>query len=290
MDELYLGIDAGGSTCRARISDRTGFVMGKGSAGPANTHVGVDRMFEAISQATREAMSDAGLDEGQASCLRAGMGIAGISRPGMKTQVLALEWPFAAVSVTSDSVIANLGAHGGGDGAILILGTGSIAMIKRGEDLRSIGGYGFPISDEGSGAAIGLSALRHALRALDGRTRPTPLSRAITQQFDHAVPRVIAWMDDASPADYARFAPTVFDFADDDDEIAVSIVRDAAVHVERFIETIFAAGASRCALMGGVSERMRPWLRARIVERLVTPMGDALDGALLFAGRPPKSD
>src|SRR3546814_4616242 len=58
----------------------------------------------------------------------------------------------------------------GGDGAILILGTGSVGLIKRGEDSLSIGGYGFPISDEGSGAALGLSAIRHALRTLDGRS------------------------------------------------------------------------------------------------------------------------
>src|SRR3546814_3085153 len=82
------------------------------------------------------------------------MGIAGINRMGMKQQIQALDFPFANVQLTSDSIIANLGAHMGGDGAILILGTGSVGLIKRGEDSLSIGGYGFPISDEGSGAAL----------------------------------------------------------------------------------------------------------------------------------------
>src|SRR3546814_2413586 len=77
------------------------------------------------------------------------MGIAGINRMGMKQQIQALDFPFANVQLTSDSIIANLGAHMGGDGAILILGTGSVGLIKRGEDSLSIGGYGFPISDEG---------------------------------------------------------------------------------------------------------------------------------------------
>jgi glucosamine kinase len=57
--------------------------------------------------------------------------------------------------------------------------------------------------------------------------------------------------------------------------------------VERFIETIFARGATRCVLMGGLAAPIKPWLRARIVDRLVEPLGDALDGALLLAGRPP---
>jgi glucosamine kinase len=38
--------------------------------------------------------------------------------------------------------------------------------------------------------------------------------------------------------------------------------------------------------MGGLAERMKPWLRMRIVAQLEEPMGDALDGALILAGRP----
>ncbi|WP_066545993.1 MULTISPECIES: BadF/BadG/BcrA/BcrD ATPase family protein [unclassified Sphingomonas] len=286
MKPFYLGIDAGGTRCRARLCDADGRVLGNGTGGPANTHVGIDRLFAAISDATGQAIAEAGLDGAAVAAIRAGMGIAGITRAGMKPRIQALDWPFANVALTSDSVIANLGAHRGGDGAILILGTGSVAMIRRGEDMYSIGGYGFPISDEGSGAALGLSAIRHALRALDGRTRPTPLSQAVTQQFGNAIPNVIAWMDDATPGDYAQLAPMVFDFAENGDEIALSIIRDAAQHVERFIETIVAEGAIRCALMGGVAQRIKPWLRARVVDRLVEPMGDAVDGAIIFAGGP----
>src|SRR3546814_6785218 len=93
------------------------------------------------------------------------MGIAGINRMGMKQQIQALDFPFANVQLTSDSIIANLGAHMGGDGALLILGTGSVGLIKRGEDSLSIGGYGFPISDEGSGAAVGPDRKRTRLNS-----------------------------------------------------------------------------------------------------------------------------
>jgi glucosamine kinase len=93
-------------------------------------------------------------------------------------------------------------------------------------------------------------------------------------------------MDQAAPGDYASFAPLVMDYAENGDEIALSIVRDAALHVERFIETIIARGAPRCVLMGGLSERMKPWLRQRIVAQIDEPLGDALDGALILAGLP----
>ena len=144
-------------------------------------------------------------------------------------------------------------------------------------------GYGFPISDEGSGAALGLSAMRHALRALDGRTRPTPLSAAVTAKFDNDTGRAIAWMDEATPKDYAAFAPMIMDYAEKDDEIARSIVEEAVKHVERFIETIFDKGAPRCALAGGLSRRLQPWLRERTAARLTEAKGDSLDGALILA-------
>lgn len=280
----FLGIDAGGSHCRCRLIDAGGAVIGTGEAGPANARIGTDRLHAILGDVIAQAVAAAGLSSEQATTIAAGMGIAGISRPGARDALAGLSFPLASVAWATDAVIANLGAHRGGDGATLILGTGSIAQLRvAGEDF-AIGGYGFPISDEGSGAALGLSAVRHALRSLDGRTSRTPLGSAVARCFGGSIPQAIAWMDGATPRDYAAFAPLVMDFAEADDSIARSIVEDAAQHVERFIATVFARGAPRCALAGGLSARMRPWLRERTVARLAKPLGDPLDGALRLAG------
>ncbi|AJP72441.1 BadF/BadG/BcrA/BcrD ATPase family protein [Sphingomonas hengshuiensis] len=280
----YLGIDAGGSHCRSRLIDASGTVIGSGKTGPANARVGLEILHATLLDAIGQAIAEAGLDPASVATIRAGMGIAGISRPGVRERLESLAFPFASVAYETDAAIANIGAHGGRDGATLVIGTGSIAQVRvNGRDF-AIGGYGFPISDEGSGAALGLSAMRHALRALDGRTTRTPLSTAVSERFGHDTARAIAWMDEATPKDYAQLAPIVMDHAEADDSIARSIVEDAALHVERFIETVFAKGAPACALAGGLSLRMRPWLRARTVARLSEPMGDPLDGALLLAG------
>ena len=281
----FLGIDAGGSHSRARLTDLDGAVLGKGRAGPANARIGLDSLHAVLMTVAREAIADAGLDAGDMPLIQAGMGIAGVSRPGMLRAVSRLEFPFGAVRFESDAAIANLGAHLGKDGATLVLGTGSVAYIKVGDVHTTIGGYGFPISDEGSGAALGLSAMRHALRALDGRTRPTPLSAAVTAKFDHDTGRAIEWMDTATPGDYAEFAPMIMDYAEKNDEIARSIVEDAVRHVERFIETIFDKGAPCCALAGGLSRRLQPWLRERTAAKLTEAKGDSIDGALILARR-----
>lgn len=281
---FYLGIDAGGSHCRSRLIDGHGRLLGSGQTGPANARIGLGLLHATLLDAATQAITAAGLDAAQVASIRAGMGIAGISRPGVREQLEGLAFPFSSVVYETDGAIANIGAHGGADGAILVIGTGSIAQVRIGTDQFSIGGYGFPISDEGSGAALGLSAMRHALRALDGRSRQTPLSTAVTERFDHDSARAVAWMDVATPRDYATFAPLVMDYAEANDVIARSIVEDAALHIEQFIETIFVRGAPRCALAGGLAQRIRPWLRARTVDRLSEAQGDPLDGALLLAG------
>lgn len=280
----FLGIDAGGSHCRSRLVDERGTILGTGESGPANTRIGIERLHAVLGEVISQALSSAGLDAAQAADTRAGMGIAGITRTGMREQLAALPFPFTDIRFVTDATIANLGAHAGAEGATLIIGTGSVAEVRVGTTSFTIGGYGFPISDEGSGAALGLSAMRHALRALDGRSEVTPLSHAVTAGFGHDTARAVAWMDAATPKDYAAFAPLVMDYAENNDAIARSIVEDAAQHIERFIETIFARGAVRCALAGGLAMRIKPWLRARTVARLTDAVSDPLDGALLLAG------
>lgn len=282
----HLGIDAGGTKCRARLASADGAILGIGGSGAANTVLGFDALFDTLLDAARKAFDDADLPFAEAARTSAGIGVAGLSRNGARVWLEAADWPFARIRFATDAVIANLGAHGGEDGATLIIGTGSVAQLAFGGQSYTIGGYGFPISDEGSGAALGLSAMRHALRALDGRTVKTPLSSAITERFAHDPVRAIAWMDGATPGDYAALAPLVMDHAEANDAIARSIVEDAAGHIERFIETIFAQGAPRCALAGGLAPRMLPWLRARTLRKLSEARGDALDGALRLAATP----
>ena len=62
--------------------------------------------------------------------------------------MLAYQHPFRAVAVETDAHIAWLGAFGGGEGAILIVGTGSCGYGCLQGRRFTIGGRGFQISDE----------------------------------------------------------------------------------------------------------------------------------------------
>jgi len=171
---FYIGIDGGGTSCRARIEDAEGRLLGQGAAGPAATRIGADRSMQAVRTASMAAASDAGLLPAALAHTSAGVGLAGIDRRGAREALLSFPHPFRNVVYATDANVACLGAHSGRDGGIVVLGTGSVGFARvKGRELR-IGGYGFPISDEGSGADLGLQAVRLALRAHDGRARPTP--------------------------------------------------------------------------------------------------------------------
>lgn len=207
-------------------------------------------LIETLLGAAEQAFAAAGIPFEDAAQTNAGIGIAGLSRSGARGHLKGAHWPFARTEFATDAHIANPGAHGGADGATLILGPGSVAQLAFSGQHSTIGGYGFPISDEGSGAALGLSAMRMPCARSMGEPCGTALSTAITERFDHDPVRAIAWMDGATPRDYAALAPVVMDHAEANDAVARSIVGDAAGHIERFIEAIFVAGAPRCAGWG----------------------------------------
>jgi len=199
-----------------------------------------------------------------------------------RERVLAHPHPFASVVLATDAHTACLGAHGGRDGAILILGTGSCGWaIIHGQPHR-VGGLGFPISDHGSGAWLGLSTIRRALLAHDGGEPTTALSKSVMARFDNDTDAAVAWQSNAQPKDYAALAPLVVKHARDGDPLAVELMQSAATDASRLAEALLATGTSRLVLMGGLAPHIEPWLAAPLREKIVEPVGDALDGAIFL--------
>ncbi|TJX17797.1 MAG: N-acetylglucosamine kinase, partial [Mesorhizobium sp.] len=128
-----------------------------------------------------------------------------------------------------------------------------------GRDLRA-GGYGFPISDEGSGADLGLKAVQLALRAHDGRHERTALLAEVMQRFASDPMEAVAWMDRASATDYAALAPMVMRHADQGDPVGRRIVQSAAEQIDTLVRVLFEKGAPRVTLLGGLASPLEPWL------------------------------
>ena len=108
---LYLGVDGGGSPCRARIEDEHGAVLGECGSGPATTRLGIDKAWQSVMRACAVAADQAGLTRKDFELMHAGIGLAGFGRRGAEAALSEIVHPFASVRFISDELAACLGAH-----------------------------------------------------------------------------------------------------------------------------------------------------------------------------------
>ena len=282
-DTLLLGVDGGGTRCRARLCSASGAQLGEAAAGPANIRLGREQSFGAMLQATTGCLSQAGLSPRDLRRVVACLALAGASEPSHLAAAQRYPHPFRKAVIITDARAACIGAHRGQDGGVVVVGTGTIGWAElRGRHYRA-GGWGLPVSDEGSGAWLGCEALRRVLWAHDGRIAWTGLLIALFERFDSDPHAIVTWMGRASPRDFGSLAPAIVEHGSRHDPAAVDLLRMAAGHVDALAARLFALGAKRLSIVGGLAAHIEPWLADATRLRLVPPVGDALDGALRLA-------
>lgn len=269
--DLFLGIDGGGTGCRAVLADASGHVLGRGEAGPANIASDFPGALDNILTATRLACGTHDL-----TTLVAGLGLAGANAADVSDR-LAQSLPFARVAIETDAITAVRGALGAADGIVAAIGTGSVFAAQRGGQVRQIGGWGLVMGDEGSGAWIGRAILSAALRAVDGFHPMTPLLASLIES--HGGPSgVVSFSLTAKPGDFARLAPQVLDSAD---PAARTVVAKAAADVAAAITLLQGGDGLPVVYLGGLG----PSYAAAHADRwtIIPAKGSALDGALSLA-------
>lgn len=268
---LFLGIDGGGTGCRAAVADASGHILGRGQAGPANIASDPDTATANILIASQAALAAAGGGRVQSAAL----GLAGANAAGAAHR-LHQALPFARLTVVTDAVTAVKGALGSQDGIVAAIGTGSVFASQRGGTLRQIGGYGLALGDEGSGAWLGRALLARTLRALDGFAPMTPLVQAVLAEQGSA-DAVVAFSLAARPADYAALAPRLIASTD---PAAVAILAQATDDIAGAIALLQPDPPLAVTFLGGLG----PAFAARLTRWPQRPaLGTALDGALLLA-------
>ena len=281
--EFLLGVDGGGTNCRARLADTAGKVLGEGVAGPANIRLGLEASLAAVVEAARQCLAEADLGEVVFARTLACVALAGATEPRELEAAQRHRLPFRHWIVTTDAHAACVGAHRGREGGVVIVGTGSIGWaIADGQHYR-VGGWGLLLGDEGSGAWLGRAAMQRVLRAYDGRIPWTPLLTRLFEQFDADPHRIVRWTATARPGDFGALAPAVVEYAAQDDPAGVSLMRRAAHHIDGLVLRLLGLGVEQLALSGGLAPALEPWLASETRARLVPAAGDALSGALRLA-------
>lgn len=280
---ILVGVDGGGTRCRARASWLDGTPIGECVTGTANILAGIDAARDNIIAAVEGALVEGGLSSADLGRCFVGLGLAGANIPDLSERFLASDLPFARTALEMDAWIACRGAHPDGNGAIAILGTGTAYVVQTGGAFVTVGGWGFQLGDQGSGAWLGHMALRRAVLAHDSLVRPSGLTDAVLAQFDGQPDRMVTFCKSALPRDYGTFAPLVFDRAASGDANATAIVDEATRDIEVALNRLVDLGAARISLLGGLAPLYAERLAPAVSTYVTPPAGDALDGALRLA-------
>lgn len=281
---FVLGIDGGGTSCRAALATRDGSVVGRAKSGAANIRTDLTGARANIVDAAQQAFVAAGQDPSLIPRTPAILGLAG-ANVGTYRQQLEAILPFSVSRVETDAEIALEGAVGSGDGAMAILGTGTAYMARRNGTSRAIGGWGFQVGDQGSGARIGRDLLEQTLLAHDGIREASPLTTAMLAIFRNNPEDLVEFTTNAKPGDFGGFAPKVFDHAEKGDAVAKWILDRAVADVEAALGVLDLRDGDPLCLLGGLAPLYAPRLSARYRALLKPPLDDALGGAVRMAVR-----
>ncbi|MDD1784237.1 N-acetylglucosamine kinase [Enterovibrio sp. ZSDZ35] len=281
MRKFYCGVDGGGTSCRARIVDEQGSILGEAKTGSANILLGVELAMENIQLAIAQAAEQAGITD--LSSLSVGMALAAAEQKSAWYEFMALPHPYQHITLNTDGYGACMGAFNGDNGAIAIAGTGSVGIFLQNGHQHVIGGREFPISDQGGGAVMGLRLIQQSLLAYDGLRNSSALADYVLSHFNNDLDAIVSWSKTAMPRDYGQFSPKIFELAMARDELAMELLQDTAKDIERLILGLNRKGANQIALMGSIGERIVPWLSPAAQSLLVKPKADAMSGAILMA-------
>lgn len=295
----YLGIDGGGSKTACLLGDETA-ILGRGSDVGSNVvRLGEDAAREALQRAVRGAWEDAKINPAQLT--RTVAGVAGAGRPHVRdfVQRSLQEVIGGEIVVVMDVEAALHAAFGDGPGVVVVSGTGSIAIARNGlgETSRS-GGWGWAISDEGSGPWIGRAAVAAVFRARD-TGQPAPMEQGILRAWQLADYQHLVSVANATPQpDFGALLPEVVAAANTGDPFAAEVFARAGTELAALAKIaasrVFPADASVPVAMSGGAFAHAPNLREAFYNSLqvqlpsatlLPELADPVLGALQLARR-----
>ncbi len=281
---LFLGIDGGGSKCKAIVMNEKNEVLGTGIAGPGNPLHGFEQATTSIVASAKLALTDAGLTNVSLNELVAGVGLAGVNLPVQFEKMQAWQHPFKQMFLAHDLLIACLGAHHNNNGAVIISGTGSCGFSCIDEQEVLIGGHGFPQGDKGSGAWFGLQATKQVLLSLDGIVAPSSMNDVLLKQLDCTnTTSIVEAIAGKKATFYAQLANLVFDAAEQGDMVALDIVTEGAEYINNLARTLLIKQPARISMLGGLTPRLKSWLNEDIQAQLSEPLSPPEVGSVLYA-------
>lgn len=228
----YVGIDGGGTKTRCVLADETKIIAEAMTGGCSVIRQGEQQAREALQSAISQvcASSRISSDRIHAICV----GVTGAARAEIAAKIRGIlaesvpEIEPANIEVVGDTEIAHEAAFGKGPGVMAIAGTGSIVYGRDAEGHTArAGGWGFAISDEGSGYWMGRRAVSTIFSALDQGVE-TALTAMILQACKLvSLDELVQYANSTPAPNFARLFSVVLRAAENGDAVAVDLLSDS---------------------------------------------------------------
>ena len=284
----FLGVDGGGTGSRALLVDASGAELARLEGGAANVATDMDEASATLATLARDTFAKAGLGQAEMDRAYAVLGLAGSNVVATNAPVEEAV-PCAHVHVTNDPDIVLAGALGDEDGCIAAPGTGSFFISRKNGETHRLGGWGFMLGDEASGARMGRRLLSLTLHAHDKIRDHSDLTRSVLEQFEGDPSKVVQFANSSDPGDFGQFARKVVAAGAAGDPVGQLLMQEGADFIALAIETLGYEAGMKVVLWGGLGQTYIPYLPSGIVADIVEPLGDGMRGAVLMAQNRAKS-
>lgn len=288
IKDIFIGVDGGGTKTKMRIEDAEGHLLGEGRGGPAQIRVSAEQAWKSITDTFFQILKELSIDPHDKNYrFHAGLALAGTEIQVAYNAFINHPNPFNTVCLKSDAYAACLGAHNGADGSIIIIGTGTKGLQIEGTHVTEVGGWGFPQSDEGSGAWLGLQAIRFTLQHLDGRLPSSPLFDSVLEKFNGKRADLLDWTLGATSSRYGTIAPIVIHHMELKEPVSLRIMKEAALNIDAIGTALNEQALDQtkllpCCLFGGIAPYMKPFLSTPLQNQIIDRMFGASKGAILM--------
>jgi N-acetylglucosamine kinase-like BadF-type ATPase len=253
----YLGIDGGGTKTKCLLGDEHDIIASETAAGSNVIRLGETVARTALHQGILSVCTKGGIRPEQIVAACAGVGGAAHEAGREQVRRIIAELVPGHIEVIGDMAIAHEAALAGEAGIVVIAGTGSIAYGRNeaGKTSRS-GGWGYIISDEGSGHWIGVQAVAMVAQ-FSGRGQRTRLEDRILQRWNlNSVDEIVQRANTFPLPDFAGLFPDVLDL-EGSEPVVGKILERAGVQLADLAEPVHRSlwkppDSVNVALAGGV--------------------------------------
>lgn len=302
--QYVIGIDAGASKTFCLASRIDGKITGFGRSGPGSFEmIGIDEAKASILSSIEEALdhSEAGKEDVEFGCFALAGADFYPEDWDMLTKALEELGVARRFVIKNDSIAGLRTGTTRPYGVCIVMGSGfnGAGIGKDGREVRYFA-EGYIWGDQGGGGAISRDALFHAMRAYDGRGKPTALMQIALDHWgarDMGQLARILYYERQSWKKIPGLCPKVFEAAYAGDEVASGIIRkygeEAGVSANALIRRLgLQDDEFEVVLAGSVFKGQGPLMidTAREVIRpvapkakVITPRCEPVVGALMLA-------